>query len=376
MAARQILFSTVLIISSSINFSTAIAQEPAKNSAASEIVEKKEHTNDLTNRDIDKLAKSYVKDKNEEHLATLIDLAANNNQHAAHVLGDLYSKNVSPADGEKAVKYYLQAISSGETNDLIRLGDLYRDGAIVQRNFDKSISYYEQAAKEGLPQGLVRLGAGHIGRKFGNLSRPSTGVKMLEEALNRGELSASTVLANAYFSGTGAPRSSDKALSVLKSAADSGYVPAARSYINALRSGKGHQLPRNLTKAHAALLEYENLISPEEFELEKVVFDAGKASAVSEYSTLGASFNSTSIANKKKLFVMINSVNANAYTWLVQQKLSELKIYTGPINGIMNTATVKSVSHYCKVSLTTTSCVRGPLHRSTARALAENFFIE
>lgn len=307
-------------------------------------------------------------------LTLLEGLAVKHNRGALHELGDLYSKGPLPIDGAKSVDYYIRAVAVGNTSSLVRLGDIYRDGAILSADPARAIGYYEMAQAAGQRMGLRNLALGHVERRFGSLSQPTKGAKLLQDAVNKGDLSLSTSLANLYFSGNGVPRDPRIGLQVLRQAADAGSPHAASALISVLRNGRGKDLPRDLSQADAAIRNYASLFAQDDFELEKIVLESARSNSQKEYAAVAVAMRESLPALKQKMLYMVHGSNKNAYTWLLQERLAELGVYEGPLNGTMNSSTVRAVNVYCAQNNFHEKCVQGPLHWTTARALASSLY--
>ncbi len=307
-------------------------------------------------------------------LSLLEDLAQKDNRWALYDLGELYSKGPLPIDGIKAAAYYERAATAGIVSTLVRLGDIYRDGLLVESDPVKAISFYEEAYAAGMSSGLRNLALGHVLNRFGRFSQPDKGVNFLLDAFNAGDMSVATTLANAYFNGISVPKDVPRGLRVLSFAAEEGSPDAVQNLISLFRNGKGKDIPRDLVKADELLQKYSAVLGQNDLNLQQILLNAARADSPKEFAAVAADINKEPLLAKQRILPMVRSSNQNAYTWLLQERLAELGFYKGRLNGIMNTSTIRAVSAFCAQQNLRAECVQGPLHWATASVLGGNLY--
>ena len=107
---------------------------------------------------------------------------------------DLYYKLGKIYEAEGKSKLALRHYKKGHENNDIRatqkLGVMYYNGEIVDRDVDKSLEYMEIASKEGAPHALYVMGIAYL------ITDEKLGVKYLKEAYKLGSIHAAEALAN------------------------------------------------------------------------------------------------------------------------------------------------------------------------------------
>ena len=61
-------------------------------------------------------------------------------------------------DPDRALTLYADALSAGQTDALLRLGDLYSDGKAITADLAKAFDYYQRAAAAGSTTAELRVG--------------------------------------------------------------------------------------------------------------------------------------------------------------------------------------------------------------------------
>lgn len=291
------------------------------------------------------------------------------NIRASYILAGFFANGPVDIDGPKAIKLYEKALDGEMLVAANRLGELYRDGILVERDLKKAIYYLEMSANANNPEANRILGEGHFYKKFNSLSNTKEGLDRLHRADQLGDRFAVISLANISFSDAKNTKSADKALQMLIAAADDGN-PAAAKYVLAIyRNGKWDKIKINLVKAENYLNKYKNLLTEVEFNFEKLLIDGSKSSSINDYEDVFKNLAGISLQSKSKYVTEILSSNPNLYTFIIQKELSIKGFYKGKLNGRMTGETVRSVNKFCKFAEISTECIKGPMHWTTARSI-------
>ena len=128
------------------------------------------------------------------------DLLAQNYPYAYSLQADIYASNGTNIN--MIAPSYLKAAELGDVYALYKLGILYMDGQVEERNIEKSISYLTQAAKKGYADAYLQLALlyrqGKVVEKDYNKY-----IDNLFNAVNDGSIKALKELSDAYSLGLG-----------------------------------------------------------------------------------------------------------------------------------------------------------------------------
>ena len=310
-------------------------------------------------------------------LAMLETLAAKGNAGAAMSLGNFYA-GTAPAvtpDGAKAIQYFEQAAGAGNTNALVRLAQLLREGKIVEADPSKSLALYRQAADLGSAAARTQMGLGHLYGWFGAKSQKSTGLAMIRQLAEEGDATAATTLANMYFwGGNGLAKDPALALRLLRQEAQDGNPAAVRSLVAAYRDGRGKDVPRSRTRAEQVLQDYGAALKPEDMEQERFMLDVAYEGRTRGFAKIVQTIAQLPKEQRLRVSMNLRNANPNAYTYLLQDRLAALGRYGGAKNGLMTAATIRAVSGFCADQGQANACIKGPLSADAANAIMPNLW--
>ena len=301
----------------------------------------------------------------------LIQAAADKgDQGAFQALGDLYSRGPLPLDGAKALENYEKSASAGNAYAYIRIGEIYRDGVLVKANPKRAIENFKLAAAKGQPSGVASLASGHVYRKFGTLSKPETGIKLLVEAQAAGNLQGMGTLANAYLYGLGVKKNVAKAVALLAAGAKGGDKGSVNQLISYYRDGRGKDIARSPRKAKAVLETYRALLQPGEARLAELLIDASTAFDTRAYARIAEELRTVPSTQRAGAINQLRSANENAYVFVVQSALAEKGLYKGKPNGQLTAPTVRAIAAFCAANGRASECRQGPMSGRTTNVLA------
>lgn len=297
--------------------------------------------------------------------------AEGGNSWAMLLLGDALARGEGvSADAALALVWYKRAAETGNVQALLRLGAAYRDGLLVPADPARAIAVYEKAIEAGSTRAAVLLGEGHVNRHFGRLSNPAKGIRLIERAHAEGEPTAAASLANFHIWGRGVRRDPSKALALLTEAADGGNASAARALIGHYRAGRGEFIPRNLSRANAALEKYAPLLAADELERERFLMDAAGASGLRDFSRLADQLDRMPADRQADAISALRAASPNAYVYVVQRRLAAKGLYHGRLNGRLTRPTIRAIKMLCRQDLAADRCEAGPLDHRAAQLIA------
>lgn len=302
----------------------------------------------------------------------LQDLAAKGNAVAAMSLGNYYSGAVPgiAADGAKAVQYFDLAGSAGNSNALLRLALLYREGKLAPADPAKALRYFKHSAELGNGTATRLLGTGHLFGWFGAQSDAALGVTLLKQQSQQGDATAATTLANLYFSGShGLPRNADLALGLLRKGAKAGNAVAVRALVAAYRDGRGKVLVRSRSAAEAALAEFGAALTADEAGYERFLIHAAYEGQPSGFAKIAQTIAAMPKEQRLRAAMSLRAANANAYTYLLQDRMAALGRYDGKKTGLMTASTIRALGAFCAAQGNAAPCLRGPLSAETANTV-------
>lgn len=303
-------------------------------------------------------------------LPQIEEIAAKGNHWAMLLVGDAYARGEgTDADRARAISLYEDAAKAGNVFALTRLGEIYRDGFLAKADPARAISYYQQAVDAGSKRAAVILGESHMNYKFGRLSNPHTGFRLLQDALAASEPTAASALANAYIWARGIARNPSKALQILAQSADAGNAAAARALIAHHRAGRWTYVRRDLSRAQSVLDKYAPILSETELAREKFLMRAASAPS-RNFAALADEIDKFGPAEQAETISALRAANANAYVYVAQRRLKEKGLYKGALDGRLTRETIRAINTLCRQSPTAGACEEGPLDARAAQMIA------
>lgn len=200
------------------------------------------------------------------------------------------------------------------------------------------------------------------------LSRDSTSaVGQYQAAISAGDTKGLVRLAQAYWAGKFVEKDRSQALSLMKQAAeseDSSAIIYYASWLPDMDKVNGVEQAVTLIENKADLLDPEKT-QPLLAQIRlKGEFDFNDRASVADWvSTLPENGRDRAISNTLRK-------DKNLYVWLMQDVLTERGHYSGSQNGLLTSSTIRGFSNLCSQLGISSECVRGPLNRQSATAIA------
>lgn len=306
-------------------------------------------------------------------LKLLRELGASGDGNAFLLLGDVLAGDLAgPGHGAEAIAAYEQAAAHGRSLALVKLGQIYQEGKIAAANPQKAVDSYLAAIAAGRTAAMIPLGKSLAEGKFASYGTRQDGIKLLQQAEERGVAAAAIALSDCYFNGMGVARSSAKALTILRTAWESGNVEAGRRLVALYRDGRKAAVVRNRAKALTYYAQVRDKLDPHAQKLEALLLSAS-ASRHGGYFDVQRQLLDLRPADRPSAVRKLRSVNANAFVYVVQSRLGGLGYFKGSASGTLTTATLRAIRKYCGARNAREACNGGPLTLSATELLASAF---
>jgi TPR repeat protein len=265
------------------------------------------------------------------------------------------------ADPIQGIKLIEEARNAGSNYANLLLAQIYRDGISIPRNPKKSIAYFEQAVATGQPGAELMLAQSHVYRVFGSVSDRKKGLAMLKKLVNNGDEEAVVMMANVLYNGSGVSPQPQKAVAMLKEAADKGNLTAARRLIALYRDAPGAKIQQSLTKAREILNSISSKIGPANTARENILLELVFARSVSDFERIESLFWELPTSARFGVFTVMPRMNPNAYTYILQKSMASQNLYNGKLNGLLTGPTVRAIQDLCARGANPGRCSKGPL---------------
>lgn len=339
----------------------------------------------------------------QDGMAELEALWADGDQRAGSTLAQAHYYGWSgQVDHEKSLAIFRQLADQGDAYALDRIAVFYRYGYAVERDYAQAMNYYQQAvdagreksmfgladiqvrlnrgsaalrtlqkaSEAGLEDADLEIAVGHINRDFGYSTDVQKGVSALLSGIEEDKIdykiAAVELLADGRRFSTDVPA----LVAALEAEADQGNASAAGALIQLTREKPG--LVENAWRKRQDYLEaYSEILSDRTRATETVYLtldskrprDVGPA-----LSDLLAGYQDDAF---RYGFQRVFWEDKNAYTYLLQEKLKDLGLYKGNVNGLMTKNTVRAVLSFCRQAEIYDECIHGPMRSGAMRKIVE-----
>jgi TPR repeat protein len=285
------------------------------------------------------------------------------NGTASRRLGDVYMKGLlGKVDPKAAVEAYKAGAANGDSLSMLKLGDLLSDKKNGPTEPKLALSYYADAIAAGDQRAVLSLARGHLNRRFGSLSKPSEGIRLLKTAVDQNP-QAVVELANTYVWGKGGIRKNpERALSMLEQASSAGNVFATSQLVAYYRDGAGKKLVKMPKKARQKLLERAAQFDEFSLNKEMILLDGATSSKLSDYERLDKMLlDKISPEARPGVLATIRRINSKAYLYIAQSSLFRSGFFDGVADGILTKKTTEGFRQMCKEASLPQDCRRDPM---------------
>lgn len=303
-----------------------------------------------------------------------LEFAANaGDARARRRLADAYRAESPAQDLVKSYENYKILADDGDAQSSYRVAEFLRTGSAVPKDLEASINYYQIAADAGNNDALMRLATGLLKETLVS-GRSAEGYSLLEKAAEGNVAGAASTLGEALVRGTGTTRDVTRGLEILTTAADNGDVTSARLLIRWYTTGSLSGVARSIPDAQRTLEALSATDNPAIVAFEAVIVDSAVASGTGSYSGVAQKFELLGASSKRTALSRIFSLDRNLYVYLIQAHLADQGLYSGSLNGLLTSTTIRAINELCSDKDISEVCRMGPLSGPARRAIAEVAF--
>jgi TPR repeat protein len=305
----------------------------------------------------------------------------------------------------RSLDYYNEAVDSGSTNAMRALAEMYLAGTVLSANPQEAIELLERAVTVGDSTAAERLAVLYaqndpfpadygqvkkyldlslaMGNKRavisvasaiaeGPLARPhrDAAFSLLNGAVASRVPGAAARLAQLQLDGLFPAQGLNGVISMLNAEARRGDRASARFLLQLYRDGYGLLLQPDLDAAEAFLTSVEPALGEEVAAIERINLAAQRGESIETLEEISAQFDRLSKGSVAEALNDLRRENARAYVYVVQVRLQARGIYTGALNGTLDSATIRAFQAACAEADAARICAPGPLTAGTAQILA------
>jgi TPR repeat protein len=320
-----------------------------------------------------RVADAYIKGLGVERdqargLSLLKDVGESGNLTAYQQAADyLRSGEYVGSDPQEALATYIRSAEAGNPDGYTRVAQMYLDGTAGQVDHKKAIEYYEKATAAGSKGAASALANAHITKRLGRLSDPKKAMAQLTALSAEGDKNATVMLSNAYYF---ADRSPGKAINLLEEAVKEGSSPAALRLISFYRDAPSGLIKKSPKDALRILEAARSGMNPDVIESESLLIMVSSASRISDFEKIYESLQNIPVTVRPDALSAMARVNPNAYVYVAQRHLRERGLYSGRLNGLLTSETIRSISQLCSSGAAPDRCRLGPLSPQAVRLVS------
>ncbi|SEG64935.1 TPR repeat [Thalassococcus halodurans] len=339
----------------------------------------------------------------QDGMAELEALWADGDQRAGSTLAQAHYYGWSgQVDHEKSLAIFRQLADQGDAYALDRIAVFYRYGYVVERDYAQAMNYYQQAvdagreksmfgladvqvrlnrgsaalrtlqkaSEAGLEDAGLEIAVGHINRDFGYSTDVQKGVSALLSGIEEDKIDYKIAAVELLAEGRRFSTDVPALVAALEAEADQGNASAAGALIQLTREKPG--LVENAWRKRQDYLEaYSEILSDRTRATETVylTLDSKRPREVGPaLSDLLAGYQDDAF---RYGFQRVFWEDKNAYTYLLQEKLKDLGLYKGNVNGLMTKNTVRAVLSFCRRVEIYDECIHGPMRSGAMRKIVD-----
>lgn len=280
----------------------------------------------------------------------------------------LYYRQGYGVEGDlgKAISLYQEAVAKGRTSALIGLGTTQ----LKAGDGPAALASFEKAQDAGFKDVGLRIALGHITKAFGSASNVQAGIDVLRPAAEAGDANYAKAALDLLADGKKFLLDIPKVMQTAEEAAANGDGGAASALMKFAR-----QKPRlvdNPVEARKQYLEkYRDILPERALATEEValVFEgrSSRAARPELSKLLGGYTGDTYQYGLQQVFFR----DKEAYTYLVQQELSKLGVYSGPVSGRLSSRTIRAILRFCNSNGIYDECIHGPMRGTAMRQIVD-----
>lgn len=284
----------------------------------------------------------------------------------ADLLERLPGKRVLPKDRIMLIQ---AAAAKDNSLALYQLGTMSLTGDGVRQSGGDARTYFEKARALGSHEAMVSLMTGHLTGQFGAASDAKQGLRLLAALEAKADPADAVAISDMYYWGSGVPSNPERALSILRRAADTGRADAIRRLIEIDRDGPGDIVTRSVRRAEKVLAHYGAALDEPLRQREEFLLLAVQARTPVAFPPVVAAYRELRVNTRIAALRSLNRSNLNAFIYIFQSEMKARGEFNGEPDGIMDRATISLLLRACSAGLERAECRRGPLLPNNVRAI-------
>ena len=133
---------------------------------------------------------------------------------------------------------YMELAKKGDATAMFNLGNCYKNGEGVEKNYEEAVKWYKKAAEKGNATAMCNLGNCYYNGN-GVEKNDEEAVKWYKKAAEEGNARAMNNLGNCYENGEGVEKNDEEAVKWFTRAAELGHIGAVKNLARCYRDGDG-----------------------------------------------------------------------------------------------------------------------------------------
>ncbi|MEO8683835.1 MAG: SEL1-like repeat protein [Devosia sp.] len=299
------------------------------------------------------------------------DAVEQGNSSARRALAAMYleGKVVSP-DPQKAIDLLSEASTFGDGDAAEDLAVLYAKNEPFPSNYDEVKKYLDLSLAMGNTRAVIGVATAIAEGPLARGHRDEA-YALLDGAVASGVPGAAARLARLQLDGQFPAQGLSGVMTMLNTAALGGDQASAHFLLQLYRDGYGLLLKPDLKAADAFLDTMEPVFGLEGTAMERIMLAAERSENQETLEAISVEYARLSKPNAISTLDNLRRVNARAYVYLIQQRLAQLGLYSGTINGTLDTTTIRAFQAACTKANAARECAPGPLTSGTARIIGD-----
>lgn len=290
---------------------------------------------------------------------------------AMRSLADLYLEGtiLSP-DPQQAIDLLERAATFGDSAAAERLATLYAQNDPFPADYDKVTRYLNLSLAMGNTRAAVNVATAIAEGPLARSQRDAS-FELLSGAVSSGVPGASARLARLQLDGLFPAQGLSGVMTMLNDSARKGDQAAARFLLGLYRDGYGLLLQPDLRAAEAFLTTIEPVLGVEGAAIERIALAVERGDNVETLEEISNQFDKLTLASVADSLNDLRRQSARAYVYVLQERLKDLGLYEGTLNGTLDGVTIRAFQAACREANAVQACAPGPLTAGTARVLAD-----
>jgi TPR repeat protein len=289
---------------------------------------------------------------------------------AMRTLADLYlAGTVLTPDPDRAIDLLERASTFGDSAAAERLAILYAQNDPFPADYERVRQYLDLSLAMGNTRAVVNV-ASAIAEGPLSRSQRDASYQLLRGAVSTGVPGAAARLARLQLDGVFPAEGLSGVMTMLNESARRGDQASARYLIQLYREGYGLLLEPDLDAAEAFLTTIEPVLGTEGAAVERIVLAVERGDDPETLQEISDQFDILSVNTVGEALDDLRRISARAYVYVLQTRLKPMGLYDGPLNGTLDSLTIRAFQAACREANAVQQCAPGPLTAGTAMVLA------